>query len=189
MTEIVAHRGWDGRNSPEGIIAAISNKHGAEFDIRDDGNDIVIAHDPFPRHAVRFDELLWRLQRVDLINRQVLAINIKSAGLGPRLSEIILDRRLTNYFCFDMASPDALEYAKLGIRFLNRGSPDEGFVCDGAAGRILDCKDQGEGFYEYELLERDHIRFIVCPSMHGLPVVRDEGFFTPPTHILRRMYR
>ena len=161
MTEIVAHRGWDGRNSPEGIIAAISNKHGAEFDLRDDGVDIVIAHDPFPRHAVRFDELLYRLQCVDLINRQVLAINIKSAGLAPRLSEIILDR------C----------------------APQESSACWGACGTIYDFVDTDpEFFYKTELYAEEEVRFVVCPSMRGLDRSDFLGISPRPTHILRRFY-
>lgn len=189
MTEIVAHRGWDGRNSPEGIIAAISNKHGAEFDLRDDGVDIVIAHDPFPRHAVRFDELLYRLQCVDLINRQVLAINIKSAGLAPRLSEIILDRRLTNYFCFDLASPDAAEYRAQGLRFLDRCAPQESSACWGACGTIYDFVDTDpEFFYKTELYAEEEVRFVVCPSMRGLDRSDFLGISPRPTHILRRFY-
>lgn len=188
--EIVAHRGWDGKNSLEGILEALSRGHGAEFDIRDVGTDIKISHDPFGHYARHtFDELLWRLQKTDLLNKHALAINVKSAGLAPALQEIISSRKLTNYFCFDLASPDAAEYVGHGLRILGRWSPIEAFWCDGQVGTIYD----GRGFlYSGNKMDQDssleEVSFLVCPSMHGLPV-NEPTVVAKPTHILRRFYK
>lgn len=193
--EIIAHRGWDGKNSLNGILEALERGYGAEFDVRDVGDEAMITHDPFGyagRHAMgEFDELLWRLGKAGVLNKHALAINVKSAGLAPRLKRIIDGRGLENYFCFDMASPDAAEYKENGLVFLDRASPLESSQCNGATGAILDCRHKGEQFYRIGLMATDKIRFIVCPTMHGLPELdlSPENWTVSPTHILRRFYK
>lgn len=111
---ILAHRGcWDDvgqQNSYDALKKAMLAGFGIETDFRDCSGAIVISHDPPKVDALKaktFFELYTELGATGRI-----AINIKSDGLQKLLLTLLSETGVPrgNYYAFDMAVPDALEY-------------------------------------------------------------------------------
>ncbi|MBS0910315.1 hypothetical protein [Tatumella sp. JGM118] len=124
---ILSHRGWwrtaAERNSLQAFRRSFAAGYGTETDIRDYCGELVISHDiphqgclllrDFFELFVSYDPLL------------PLALNIKSDGLAGTLKTLLLEYRISNYFCFDMSVPDMLNYIAAGVNVFARISEFE----------------------------------------------------------------
>jgi hypothetical protein len=172
---VLAHRGlWStlhDENSIEALTDALDCNYGIEFDVRDSNGSIVIAHDIVnelkPSALQLFDA--YYLSSCSAI----LAINIKADGLGRLIADMLAQRGIKNYFCFDMSVPETLRYRRSGIRYFTRQSEYEEnpvFYHD-AAGVWMDM-------FESDWITADDIRLhldrgkqvaIVSPELHVRP--------------------
>jgi len=117
--QILKHKG----NTLAAFKRSIAAGFGVELDIRDLGNDLVVSHDvPGKQHAALASFLK---AYAALGSRLPLALNIKSCGLQNKLSALLQKYKVRNYFVFDMAVPDGVEYFKHGLKVFTRQSEYE----------------------------------------------------------------
>ena len=124
---ILSHRGyWENseeKNSLKAFGRSFSCGFGAEFDIRDRDNDIVVSHDLASGNAIRLD-ILFELY-INFHKNLPLAINIKADGLQNELARLLEAYKIENYFVFDMAVPDGLVFVQKDFRTFTRQSEYE----------------------------------------------------------------
>lgn len=164
---ILTHR----TNTAAAFRRSLRAGFGAELDVRDAGGLPVVAHDP-PRRGAPGLAAFFRLY-ADLGSALPLALNIKSCGLQKALAALLSEYRIRDYFVFDMAVPDGLEYARRGLRLFARQSEHEPSpaLLHSAAGVWYD--EFSAGRLGLAAL-RGHLRAgrrvcAVSPELHGRP--------------------
>jgi hypothetical protein len=100
----VAHR----INTLEQLRLVPAN-YGIELDIRSEGTDLILQHDPFVT-GESFEELLKEYKH------QLLILNTKSEGMESRILDLMHRYNIENYFFLDMSFPYLVKYAKSGTR-------------------------------------------------------------------------
>ena len=98
MTEFIQHR----VNTIEGLKAT-PKAFGIEVDIRSNGADLIIHHDPFS-NGVLFDD--W----IKHFNHGTLILNVKEEGLEPALIKKMAEIGCENYFFLDQSFPFMVRY-------------------------------------------------------------------------------
>jgi len=125
--KILAHRGIWKNKKKQNTLSALKNAllmgYGVEFDIRDYEKSIVISHDMPKSKAIKLQDFLKIYN--DLESNCLLAINIKSDGIGKKLKSILDKLSITNYITFDMSIPEQVVYSRNKIKFLSRLSDIE----------------------------------------------------------------
>ncbi|NJK35066.1 MAG: hypothetical protein HC919_09000 [Oscillatoriales cyanobacterium SM2_2_1] len=173
---ILSHRGyWQDPSEKNQAVAfrrSFALGFGTETDIRDRLGELVIAHDPPVGGELTVSEFLTLYSEYPTQDLP-LALNIKADGLQTRLQKLLDEFQITNYFCFDMAIPDAKLFADLGLRFFTRHSElePEPSLYDRAAGVWVDGF-YGEWFTEAVLgghLNDGKQVCLVSPDLHKRP--------------------
>ena len=100
--EIIIHR----RNSLEELLAT-DERYGIEVDIRSEGGDLIIHHDPFVV-GESFD--VW----INAYRHGTLILNVKEEGLEGRLINVLRERGISNYFFLDQSFPFLLKWSNKG---------------------------------------------------------------------------
>jgi glycerophosphoryl diester phosphodiesterase len=104
--QILSHRGFwltsDEKNTELAFKRSFELGFGTETDVRDLDGKLVISHDPATRSSMPLEIFLDIYGQSNL----PLAINIKADGLAQKLKASMNERRLTNWFVFDMSIPD-----------------------------------------------------------------------------------
>lgn len=94
MTFFVAHRINNFKS-----LSMIENNIGIEIDIREDNDDIVLAHDPFMKNG---QEKVKLIDILPFFERRFLIINVKSERIEERFIEISKNHlKRNNYFFLD----------------------------------------------------------------------------------------
>jgi glycerophosphoryl diester phosphodiesterase len=124
---VLSHRGyWQDvkeKNTPKAFERSFSMGFGTETDIRDRNSQLVISHDMPDANSITaesFFEIYKNFQK-DV----PLALNIKADGLQEELRLLLTKYEIKNYFVFDMAVPDGIQYAKRKFRTFTRHSEYE----------------------------------------------------------------
>jgi glycerophosphoryl diester phosphodiesterase len=119
---VFCHRGiWgDGAlpNSPEALFKALNRGFSLETDIRDALGEVVISHDP-----VKQGDSVLSLKDLRTIAQNspgYVALNVKSDGLHS-----LLQGSGEREFFFDMSTPEAIRYSRLGFNVAKRLSDFE----------------------------------------------------------------
>jgi len=102
---------------------SLSAGFGAELDIRDSGQVLVVSHDMPGKRPVALERFFEAYASLD--SRLPLALNVKSCGLQGKLSALTRKSGIRNYFVFDMAVPDGVEYLRRGLKIFTRQSEYE----------------------------------------------------------------
>ena len=102
--ELIHHR----RNTIEELLAT-DKKFGVELDIRSDGDELIIHHDPL------CSGLLWT-DWLEFYGHGTLILNVKEEGLEKHLIEIMRARNINDFFFLDQSFPFLVKWAKLGER-------------------------------------------------------------------------
>ena len=100
--ELIYHR----RNSIEELTSSDA-KYGIEVDIRSNGNDLIIHHDPL------FPGLLFR-EWIDYYKHGTLILNVKEEGLEQHLISLMSERQLDKFFFLDQSFPFLVKTANSG---------------------------------------------------------------------------
>jgi len=82
---------------------------GVEVDLRDSGNDIILAHDPFVPGEVFQDYL-------DVFDHEFIILNIKSERIEGRVLELIRSKGVNNFFFLDSSVPMVYSMTNQGVR-------------------------------------------------------------------------
>ena len=177
---IIAHRGLHSQailpNSPDALINACSLGFGIETDLRDFSGRLVVSHDPADSFAPDAETLLRTLAPHNA--GCCLALNIKSDGLKPIISQCLARTGITNYFLFDMSIPQMKIYADSGLVYFTGHSDiqPQPVLYENASGIWADC------FYSENWITREviagHISCgkkicFVSPELHGRKNYRD----------------
>jgi hypothetical protein len=102
--EIIAHR----RNTVAELDA--TPRHlGVEVDIRSEGDQLIIHHDPFVK-GENFDEWIKHYRHGTLI------LNVKEEGLENRLLSTMAEHQIERFFFLDQSFPFLIKTARLGER-------------------------------------------------------------------------
>ena len=169
--QIIAHRGmWhtaDERNTENAFIRAFDAGFGVELDLRDHCGQIVVSHD-IPRGG----ELPFRGVLELMAGRAFpLALNIKADGLAEGIRELLQQFAHSNYFTFDMSTPDMVQQLGAGLRVFT-GQSDilpTPVLQDRAVGVWLDSFYSD--WFPSELIERHLAQgkylCIVSAELHG----------------------
>jgi hypothetical protein len=88
-------------------LRATPTKYGVEVDIRSQGNELLIHHDPFVTGET-FNEWFRAYQHGTLI------LNVKEEGLEGRLIEIMRSRGFDDYFFLDQSFPYLVKWSATG---------------------------------------------------------------------------
>jgi len=96
-------------------MKALKKELGAEIDVRDHNNTLVVSHDPYTGGEL-FDEFTKELSERHLI------INIKSEGIEKDVIEILEHNNVKNYFLLDCTFPAIVKliekgFDKIALRF------------------------------------------------------------------------
>lgn len=99
---IIRHR----RNTDEELAETTTN-HGAEIDIRSQGEHLVLHHEPYET-GNRFDT--W-LENYD---HRILILNVKEEGLEDRVLELMKKNGIENFFFLDQSFPFLVKTSRAG---------------------------------------------------------------------------
>lgn len=169
--KIIAHRGfWQSeaeKNTPVAFKRATLNGFGIETDVRDSGDDLVVAHDPFSVGSQSFADFYSEVKDLDL----TFAINIKADGLSDRIFEILDGPQKAQFVFFDMSGPEHKKYIEKKLCTLNRLSEYENPFAfpDAGADVWLDAFQSSE--WQINLIKKLTTTtariFVVSPELHG----------------------
>lgn len=90
-----------------GELKKIPQEFGAEIDLRDRGNRLILQHDPF-KDGVDFNEYIKHYSHGTLI------LNIKSERIEYRILELLRRYRIKDYFFLDSSFPMIHQLIKCG---------------------------------------------------------------------------
>jgi len=99
---IIRHR----RNTHE-ELAEISTEHGAEIDIRSQGDSLVLHHEPY-QAGTPFEDWLENYRHGTLI------LNVKEEGLEERVLALMSKHGIEDFFFLDQSFPFLIKTARAG---------------------------------------------------------------------------
>lgn len=100
--KLISHR----RNTIAELLA-IDPKYGIEVDIRSQGDQLVIHHDPFMEGTSFID---W----ITVYKHGTLILNVKEEGLEARLIALMKSLSIDDYFFLDQSFPFLIKWANAG---------------------------------------------------------------------------
>jgi hypothetical protein len=100
--QLISHR----RNTISDLLAT-DPKYGIEVDIRSEGDQLVIHHDPFVA-GESFNEWL------NAYKHRTLILNVKEEGLETRLIALMQSKNINDYFFLDQSFPFLVKWSAAG---------------------------------------------------------------------------
>ena len=100
--KLISHR----RNTISELLATDS-KYGVEVDIRSEGTQLIIHHDPCVA-GESFDD--W----INVYRHGTLILNVKEEGLEVRLISLMKSKGIDDYFFLDQSFPFLVKWSKAG---------------------------------------------------------------------------
>ena len=92
------------------LIENFDNRFGAEIDVRDFNNKLVISHNLPNEKSLELESFLAKIPK-----ETFLAINIKSSEMEFELKRIIEKHNIKNYFTFDHSVPSLIKSIKCNL--------------------------------------------------------------------------
>ncbi len=102
--KLIAHR----RNTLA-ELEATPGRYGVEVDVRSEGGELIIHHDPFVG-GESFKN--W----IDAYRHGTLILNVKEEGLESRLVALMESKGIADYFFLDQSFPFLIKWARAGER-------------------------------------------------------------------------
>lgn len=90
-------------------LADTDPQFGVEIDLRNHGDEILVTHDPFITEAVLLQDWLKQYRH------RFLIANVKEEGLEPRLTALLAEHGVDNFFILDESIPFIRKYALEGL--------------------------------------------------------------------------
>jgi hypothetical protein len=95
------------RRNTHDELEEISTEHGAEIDIRSQGNDLVLHHEPY-ESGTNFE--VW----LESYHHGTLILNVKEEGLEDRCLELMAKHDIEDFFFLDQSFPFLVKTARTG---------------------------------------------------------------------------
>lgn len=164
MTEFIQHR----VNTIE-VLKATPEEYGVEVDIRSNGADLIIHHDPFADGVV-FDD--W----IKHFNHGTLILNVKEEGLEPFLISKMAEIGCDKYFFLDQSFPFMVKYAEAAagrsaVRYSEFESLQTVVSLSGKVSWVwVDCfSELPLSRTDVEILRRNNFKIcLVSPELQGM---------------------
>jgi len=145
-------------------IENFDKRYGAEIDVRDFGNKLVISHDLPDENSVEFESFLEKIP-----SETFLAINVKSSEIEIDLKEILEKHNIQNYFSFDHSVPSLVKSIKCNLINAFRLSEYEKEIIPNCNWVWVDCFEKI--WYDVDFLkslkELGLKIALVSPELHG----------------------
>ena len=149
-------------------LRTTDHKYGVEVDIRSEGQQLIMHHDPFVG-GESFDEWVGAYQHGTLI------LNVKEEGLEARLIALMASKGIDDYFFLDQSFPFLVKWSKAGehrcaVRVSEFESIETALTLAGKVDWVwLDC------FTKFPLSEDNTVRLkkagfklcLVSPELQG----------------------
>ena len=81
-------------------------EYGIEVDLRSNGHDIIINHDPFKKGVLFKDWLQY-------FDHKTLILNVKEEGLEQVILHYLNRKKITDYFFLDQSFPFLIKYSRI----------------------------------------------------------------------------
>lgn len=150
-------------------LETIPAHQGIEIDLRSQGNDIILQHDPF-KNGEQFEDLLAQYRH------SLLILNTKEDGLEDRTLSLLEKHKISAYFFLDLSLPATVKLARRKIRnFAVRFSEYEPLeAClafqDMAEWVWIDCFNQLPlDSKNYAILKKHFKLCLVSPELQNRP--------------------
>lgn len=157
-------------------LAKVPREYGIELDLRYEGTDIILHHDPFVT-GERFDDFLTHYDHALII------LNVKTEGIEAEVLRLLAKHGVTNYFFLDLSLPYLIKYMRMGERNIAiRFSEYEPIAfCMAFAGKIdwvwVDCFHEMPLTTEtYQTLKQHFKLCLVSPELQGYSTDRIAEF-------------
>ena len=145
-------------------IELFDKKYGAEIDIRDFNNKLVVSHDLPNENCLELAEFLQKIPK-----ETFLAINVKSSEIELSLKEILDKFNFENYFTFDHNIPSLIKSIKCNLFCAFRLSEYEKEIIPDCNWVWIDCFEKI--WYDQNFLKslKDlQLKIaLVSPELHG----------------------
>jgi hypothetical protein len=89
-------------------LKQIPIKYGVEIDLRNNGNDIILSHEPFFNNCELFEEYL------KFYSHKFLILNVKTEGIEYKILELLIKYNIKDYFFLDCSFPMIYKLINLG---------------------------------------------------------------------------
>ena len=89
-------------------LKEVSNCNGVELDIRYNGDQLILHHEPFSK-GESFEEYLKEY------SHKLMILNTKSEGMEDRILSLMEKYNIENYFFLDLSLPYLIKYANKGL--------------------------------------------------------------------------
>ena len=154
----------------------VPKEFGVELDLRSNGKDLILHHDPFSE-GENFEEYLKHY------DHGLMILNTKEEGLEARILELMEKYKVKDYFFLDLSLPYLIKYCRRGVKDIavrfSEFEPVE-FV-ERFKGLVdwvwVDCfSDMPLTQEAYDVL-KPHFKFcLVSPELQGFDVDRISEF-------------
>ena len=157
-------------------IKEVPVEYGIELDIRANGEDLILHHDPFEQ-GEKFEDLL------KLYKHQLLILNTKCEGMEEAILDLMKKYQIKNYFFLDLSLPFLVKYVRkdcrdIAVRF-SEYEPIEFAMA--FAGKVdwlwIDCFNHLPlDVNNYGILKKHFKICLVSPELQGFSVDRIDEF-------------
>jgi hypothetical protein len=158
------------------LLKQVPPEYGIELDLRYEGRNLILHHDPFVTGEL-FEDLLKEYQHALLI------LNVKTEGIEEEVLRLLQKYTIKNYFFLDLSLPYLIKYMRkreqnIAIRF-SEYEPIEFVMAfkDKVKWVWVDCfHDMPLNKENYSLLKKYFKICLVSPELQGYEVSRIEEF-------------
>jgi len=160
-------------------LKKINPNYGIEIDIRDDGNNLIVVHDPFKK-----GEKLENFLR--FYKHNILIANIKSERIEDKVIKIFKKFQIKNYFFLDSSFPKIIElvkkkFSKIAIRVSYYENVSTAKKLKGKIEWIWYDSFFGlpKNFKELKYIKKK-LNFKIClvsPELHGISLNQNQNNF------------
>jgi len=144
-------------------VDEINQNFGAEIDVRDHNETLVLSHDYPNSQSQKLDDFLKKFPK-----EKLLAINVKSCGIEKKLA-LILKNYEVKYFAFDFSFPYLFDAIKNNITCALRLSEYEKELLEGPKWTWIDSFHSiwFDEKYVQSIKNLGYSIAIVSPELHG----------------------
>ena len=169
-------------------LQKVPHEYGVEIDVRDQGNELILQHDPYSS-GERLEDWLLHYHHAFII------LNIKSEGVEWRLMEIMKQHNITEYMFLDSSIPMIHKLIKEGEhRIAIRVSELEPIqLAEKFIGKVdwlwIDClTDYPQGLLEHQDTLGYFKLCLVSHSLHGRSLVIDPSILQQVHAVCEKYY-
>lgn len=159
-------------------LKKLDKNYGVEIDIRDNGKDLIVVHDPFKK-GTKLDEYLKHY------NHKIIIANIKSERIEDEVLKKFRKFKIKNFFFLDSSFPKIIELVKKNISNI---ALRVSYYEDLSVAQKLKNKVKWVWYDTFLGLPKNDKEFrylkklnykicLVCPNLHGIKVKTKSSTF------------